>query len=124
MRGPASAEEELALLAATNTKRMAELMKAGARLDGVDVHYMVSLIEMVLSYCGRDALTAAKLAHERWLVPQLDQAEATYAEMKSKAAREGIRLGMAPAQPGAPQVRDHDLLRRMVDRTDAPVPKK
>jgi hypothetical protein len=124
MRGPASPEEELAQLAAANTKRMAELMTAGARVAGIGEHYLISLLEMVLSYCGPDALVSAKLAHERWLVPQLDQAEATFREMRSKAAQEGLRLGMRPAEPGAPQVRDNDLLQRMVQRTDTPLPKK
>jgi hypothetical protein len=119
-----SKAEELQMLAERNAARMAELMRAGAKVQGVMEHYILTLLEVVVGACGEGALVAAKLAHERWLSPQLDQAEATYRDMRSKAAQEGIRLGMRPAQPGAPQVKEYETLRNMVDKTDTPVPKK
>jgi hypothetical protein len=113
------------MLSERNAARMADLMRQGARVNGVAEHYVVSLLEIVVNACGEGALVAAKLAHERWLSPQLDQAEATYRDMKSKAAQEGIRMGMRPQDPANPvTVRDHDFLRKAATMGDTPVPKK
>lgn len=133
-------EQELEHLINENGERMAKLMQAGARLGGITEHYIVSLLETLLAAVGPDALVAGKLMHERWLQPQLDQAEATHKEMLAAAAtererrqqaanEEAIKRGM-PLPGDGPHLgpsalKDGDFLQRVARHVDThPLPAK
>ncbi len=76
-----SSPDELAQLQASNASRLAAINAAGMRVNGINEHWLYALLEeVVIATAGTERMQELRLAHERWLQPQLDQAEALLAQ--------------------------------------------
>jgi dTDP-4-amino-4,6-dideoxygalactose transaminase len=123
---------ELERLTTQNGERYDRLAKAGARVDGVGEHYLISMLEALLGAAtlnGIPLLMSAKLAHERWLVDQLAGAERSYASVMEARAKheemqrqEAIRRGQPaplPSTAGTPTLKNAALIGSLVAKADA-----
>ena len=59
-------------LHAANMKRLESLNQRGQRLMGIDEHYLVELVELLL---GPERVAQAKYTQEVWLSAELDRIE-------------------------------------------------
>ena len=118
---------ELLQLQEKNQALYNRLAAAGARVDGMNEHYVVTLLETLLGTAVVDLLTPAKLVHERWLVGQLEAAERTYqsvvearAEHERRQREEAIRRGAPATTPAGPRpALKNVVLGQAVERTDS-----
>lgn len=65
--------EELEALTASNVSRVEKLIKRGVQLQGLEAHYLVSLLEVL---AGPQLVAVAKEAHEEWVSVTLDDVDA------------------------------------------------
>ena len=122
---------ELDRLSEQNKGALARVQALGARVDGMGEHYIITMLETLLGAAtlnGMPLLSAAKLAHERWMVDALAAAERTAqsavdarAKWEAQQRAEAIRRGAPSSVPPGPQpvLKNADFLNRAVAKTDA-----
>jgi hypothetical protein len=123
---------ELDRLSEQNKAALARVQALGARVDGMGEHYIITMLETLLGAAtlnGMPLLSAAKLAHERWMVDALAATERTAqsavdarakweAQQRAEAIRRGAPSSVVPPGP-APVLKNADFLNRAVAKTDA-----
>lgn len=88
-----SAPDELAQLQTSNNQRVAKLAAIGVQLNGIEQHFVIAGLDALLRHLLPPAEFAEfQLAHERWLQPQLDQAEKAAEQWRADQIKNGIAV--------------------------------